>query len=347
VDAGSQALSEALRSSFAIVKFVMIGLVLVFLASGFFTVGPQQTAIILRFGKPLAEGPSALLGPGLHWSFPYPIDDHVIVSISGLQQVRSSAGWYATTPAAEAAGTEMPPAPGAPINPAVDGYVLTGDGNIIHSRVTLTYRIREPIKYVFNFVNASNAVRDVADSAVLYCASRHGVDAILTRDVIGFNDAVRRRATELLAERDLGVEIEQCSVQSIAPRQIKDSFENVLKSEVKRNKVLDEARSYRNQVLGKANADAASRINSAESDRVRTVNEVSSRADQFLELLPKYEANPNLFVQQRLTETLGRVMTNLQDKIYVPVSPDGKTKELRLLLNREAKLNKPAEETKP
>ena len=64
VDAGSQALAEALRSSFAIVKFVMVLLVLVFLASGFFTVGPQERAIVLRFGKPLGEGEKALLGAG-------------------------------------------------------------------------------------------------------------------------------------------------------------------------------------------------------------------------------------------------------------------------------------------
>jgi len=56
VDAGSQALSEALRSSFAIIRFVMILLVVVFFASGFFAVGPAQRAIILRFGKPLHEG---------------------------------------------------------------------------------------------------------------------------------------------------------------------------------------------------------------------------------------------------------------------------------------------------
>ena len=60
MDAGSQALSEALRSSFAIVKVVMVILVLVFLASGFFTVGPQQRAIILRLGKPIAQGQQAL-----------------------------------------------------------------------------------------------------------------------------------------------------------------------------------------------------------------------------------------------------------------------------------------------
>ena len=70
MDAGSQALTEALRSSFAIVKVVMVVLVLVFLCSGFFTGRSEERAIILRFGKPLGEGQKALLQSGLHWSFP-------------------------------------------------------------------------------------------------------------------------------------------------------------------------------------------------------------------------------------------------------------------------------------
>ena len=69
-DAGSQALAEALRSSFAIVKVVMVLMVLAFFSSGFFTVGPQEKAVILRFGKPVGEGEKALLSSGLHWSFP-------------------------------------------------------------------------------------------------------------------------------------------------------------------------------------------------------------------------------------------------------------------------------------
>ncbi len=73
-DAGSQALSEALRSSFVIVKIIMVVLVLLFLGSGFFKVEPQYKAIVLRLGKPVGVGEKALLGPGLHWAFPRPID---------------------------------------------------------------------------------------------------------------------------------------------------------------------------------------------------------------------------------------------------------------------------------
>jgi membrane protease subunit HflK len=344
VDAGSQALAEALRSSFAIVKFVMVLLVLVFLASGFFTVGPQERAIILRFGKPVGEGEKALLGPGLHWSFPYPIDESIKVSIGGLQQVRSSVGWYAVTPEQMLAGIE--PMAGPTLNPIVDGYALSADANIIHTRATLTYRIREPVEYVFNFVNASNAVQSAVDNALLWAASQFKVDDILTRDIAGFQEAVRRRATQLVENQGLGIVVEQCSVQSVPPRQLKEAFANVLRAEVMRSKFLDGARSYENQVTNKAGADAESLINLAQSDRTRLVSDVSAQAERFQEILPQYQRHPALFAQQRLTETLGRVLTNAQDKIFLTESPDGNRKELRLLLNREAPKPK-SDEAKP
>ena len=110
--------------------------------------------------------------------------------------------------------------------------------------------------------------------------------------------------------------------------------------------MLNDARSYDNQVSSKASADAKARINLAESDRARLVAEIGSRAEQFQQLLPKYQENPSLFVQQRLVETLGRVLANVQDKIFLAQGADGKTRELRLLLNREPPKPK-TEENKP
>ncbi len=343
LDAGSQALSEALRSSFAIVKFVMALLVGVFLISGFFQVGPQERALVLHFGRPTGAGAKALLGPGLHWSFPYPIDEYVKVSITGLQKVNSTVGWFAISPELEVSGAEPMPVPS--LNPAVDGYALTADGNIVHTRAMLAYRIEDPVRYVFSFVNASNAVQNALNEALIYTASKFAVDDILTRDIAGFREAVRRRVSELVEKRVLGVVVEQCDVQSRPPVKLKEDFANVLKAEITRNKVLNDARSYENQVLSKAAADANSRLNLAQSDSSRLVAEVSSRAEQFQQLLPKYQENPALFVQQRLTETLGRALTNVQDKIFLPESTDGKTRELRLLLNREPPKPK-TEETK-
>src|SRR5258708_23226706 len=90
-DAASQALSEALQSSFAIVKIAMVVLAVGFVASGFFKVDPQQQAVILRFGKPVGEATQNLLGPRPHWSYPLPIDEVVQVSLSTLSKIILSA----------------------------------------------------------------------------------------------------------------------------------------------------------------------------------------------------------------------------------------------------------------
>src|SRR5262249_20569504 len=97
IDASSRALEEAFRSSFNIVRVVMILLVAIFAISGITNVEPQQKAVILRFGKPLGVGPEQLLGPGFHWAFPYPIDEVVPITVGQVQYVDSTVGWYATT----------------------------------------------------------------------------------------------------------------------------------------------------------------------------------------------------------------------------------------------------------
>ena len=289
IDAGSQALSEALRSSFGIIKGIMVLLVIVFLGSGFFTVGPQEQAVIIRLGKPIGEGEKALLGPGLHWALPYPIDEYRRVPISAIQKVSSTVGWYATKPEEELAGTETASLPaGSPLNLLADGYALTADQNIVHTRATLTYHISDPVGYIFNFVNASNAVQNALDNSLLHAASGFKVDDLLTRDVAGFKEAVRKRVVELVERENLGITVEECLVQSRAPRQLKEAFENVTKALQTREKVLNDARTTEIQLVSKAGAEANARVNASESDRARLVSDVRSQAERFRDVLPKY-----------------------------------------------------------
>jgi membrane protease subunit HflK len=332
-DAGSQALAEALRSSFAIVKVVMLLMVLAFFSSGFFTVGPSEKAVILRFGRPVGEGEKVLLNSGWHWSYPYPIDEVVKIPITEIQKVNSTVGWYATTVEQELSGEELPA--GASLNPAVDGYAITADTNIIHTRAMLYYHIEDPRRFVFDFVSASNTVQNALNNALLYTAAHYNVDDILTRDVAGFRDAVLQRVSNLTEQDKLGIAIDQCEVQSIPPRQLKDVFSRVTSARENRNKLLNEAHSYENQVLSQSGAQASSITNAAAADRARFVESITAEAKRFSDLLPKYESNPSLFAQQTLVQAMGPILTNVQDKIFLPQRADGKPRELRLMLNRE------------
>src|SRR3569833_2807272 len=249
VDAGSQALTEALRSSFNIIRFVMVLLVVLFFVHGLFKAEPNERAIILHFGKPRGEGAKALLGPGLHWSYPYPIDEVQKVSVTGVQKVESSVGWYATTKEQELAGTE-PPA-GGTLHPALEGYTLTADANIIHVRSALTYHVVDPVRFTFAFVAASNIVQNALNNAIVYASANFKVDDILTKDKVGFQSAIEKRATELLEKENVGVAVDQCDVQSTWPRQqnVKAAFAAVLSAQIDRDRLLQEASTYTNQVL--------------------------------------------------------------------------------------------------
>ena len=342
-DAGSQALAEALRSSFAIVKVAMVLMVLAFFGSGFFTVGPAEKGIILRFGKPVGEAQNQeLLGAGLHWSFPYPIDEVVKIPITEQQIIHSSVGWYATTPEQELSGAEMPAGPS--LNPAVDGYAITADRNIIHTRATLRYHIERPVHYVFDFVSASNTVQNALNNALLYTAAHYAVDDILTRDVAGFQEAVLQRVGDLTEQYRLGIVIDQCEVQSIAPRQLKGIFSEVTTARENRNKLINEARSYENKVLNRSSGQAFAITSEAATASGNSVKSINAEAKRFGDLLPKYQSNPGLFMQVAFLQTVSQIMTN-SEKWIQPTADTGKSTQVRLMLNREPPQPKAAPKT--
>jgi len=342
-DSGSQALSEALRSSFFIVKIIMVGLVALFLCSGFFTVGPQSKAIILRFGKPVGEGERALLSPGFHWAFPAPIDEVTNLPVNQILLESSSVGWYATTPAAEAAHNEMPPGPS--LNPASDGYALTSDTNIIHVRALLRYRVTDPIRFYFDFSNGPQFVTNALDNALLFTSAQFNVDDALTHKAVAFREMVAGRVRDLIEGQRLGISIEPPDVEVIPPRQLKAKFNEVLQASLKADEARNKAESYTNEILSKARAEFESRTNTAAVERSRLVQTVAAEAKQFADFLPQYQDNPEFFARLRQTEAMGRILANAQEKIFLPQRADGKPRELRLQLSREPQ--KPAAQTNP
>ena len=338
VDTGSRALEEALRSSFFIVKAVMGILLIAFIFSGMKTVGPQEKAVILRFGKPLGAGAEQLLGPGLHWAFPYPIDEVVPIQVGQIQTVTSSVGWYATTPAMEAAGMEPPAGPS--LNPAIDGYTITGDGNVLHARATLRYRITDPLAYQFNFTSVSNIVQNLLNNALVFAAARITVDSALLNNA-GFKERVLARVNEQIDALKLGVTLEPSDVKVIPPRFVKTDFEAVLAAEQDRSKAVLAAQGYAETTVRSAEAEANSLLNSAEAQRVSAVQSVSAEASSFTSQLPQYQVNPELFRQRLLTETWARILAGKSDKFFLPERADGNPSELRLLLSREPQKAKP------
>jgi membrane protease subunit HflK len=340
-DAQSQALADALRSSFAIVKIIMVLLVVVFFASGIFTVPSQERAIILRFGRPVGAGEEQLLMPGLHWSFPYPIDEVVRIPISQIQTVTSTTGWYALAPGEREEDNENAQAMTASLNPASDGYVLTGDGNIIHVKVVLRYRINDPLRYTLNFVNAAGLLQNSLDNALIHASAEFNVDQALKSAQFEFKERIVARVRQLIDEQGLGITILNAEVHPIPPRQVRQAFNDVLTADLNRRRLINDAQGYASSNLLAAVGESNVIVNTSQTVRDQLVQMVRADAKYFTNQLPHYRADPQLFLARLQTEAIQRTLTNAQYKV---LRMDDGARPMRVQVSREPEKPPPAPE---
>lgn len=329
-ETGSVALQEALKTTFLIVKVLMVALLGVFFASGFFIVDPQQVAVVFHFGKVRDSEP---LKPGFHWAFPYPIDEVIRIPTGQTLTVTSTVGWHRTSPEEEALGEE--PLLGDTLVPGVDGYALTADENILHVRAHIKYRIEEPIENTFRFVNAERALVNIIDNAVVYAASRFTADDAKYGENTAFKETIRNRIKEMARKVKLGISIEPSDIEIKVPIDVRPAFEAVIAAEQERFKLINEANAYREEIIRRAEGEAQAVLNAGLVSSNQTVLAASADAQYFKDQLPFFKSDPELFKKRLITETAMNIFTNAQDKFFIAEREDGKPRELRVLLNRE------------
>lgn len=337
-DASSQALNEALGSSLLLVRVLAVVLAAAFVFSCVFTVNPNEVAIVLRFGNPVGQGSEQIKTQGLHWAFPYPIDEIVKIQIGESKVIRATGAWYAISPEDEAAGIMPQPTPS--LAPGVDGHVLTSDGNILHVRATLRYKIVNPVAYAFRFSNVTNLLRDTLDNSIHWAAVRFSADAALYKDRVAFRDAIRQRAVDLIERHQVGVSLDTLDVEVAAPAFVKTYFDQVIAAEQDRSRKINEAQGEYDRITREAEGEAKRARDVGLGLSNQLVQAVSADAQFFQQQLVEYRKNPALLRDRLRIAAVSRVLTNAQDKFFQP----GRIEELRLNLSREPETPRKREE---
>ncbi len=284
LDVAGRSLFEALRVSFIILKVIMIVLVVLFLTSGFRTVGSDEQALVLRFGKIRGVGDQRVLGPGLHWVFPYPIDTIVKIPVEKRTNLPINSFWYFQT-----REEMLPKGPKTPIrvpvelNPLKDGYCLTrsqkqgrtlagvvgSDYNIIHCKWQLTYKIDDAERFFRNIyiddVRPGQSYGEVIDSSIAPLLQGLFEDAVVTAMVnytidealFLSQDRITGHIGKLLQEKLDKIQsgINVVSVQltdSIWPRQVNNAFLASLRASQESQKSISEAKGYAEKTLNEA-----------------------------------------------------------------------------------------------
>lgn len=337
-DSSSRALGDALQGGFRIIQVLVVVLAVVFVGSCFKTVKPNEVAVILRFGKPV--GKELVRKQGLHFAWPFPIDEVVRIPVGESRTVQSSVGWHQFTEAEVAGGAYKGRT--ASLRPGVDGYTLTGDHNILHVRATVKYRIEDPVSYLFDFQDPQALLLNIVDNAIVYASSQLSADEALYGRGSPITEAVKRRIQEQTRAAGLKIAIETLDVERQAPLAVRPEFERVQQSEQERSRNISRAQAEARQILLTASADSNAVVNAGITRSNRLVQAISADAEYFKEVLPYYKRNPELFEQRVRNEKLQVVFTNSQNIFYIPTRADGKERELRININRT--IDKPQKE---
>lgn len=271
MDPANQSLTDALRLSYRILRFVMVVLLALFLVSGFETVTESQTGVRLLFGKmQVNEMGDAALGTGLRWSIaPYPAGEFIIfnqsdtVSIDRVffPQLRSG-----ETVADAISRTQ----PHDPLQPGLDGALLTADDGIVHLQLRATYIIDDPVGYL------SNMRQDKAKEIITLALQRGSIHTVAEMTVDEFLDnhdelagRIRDAAQQVLNGLNAGVTLDRVQTMQVRP-----PFAIV--------KVFDE--------LQNAVNDAGSRRSEGLQDRERVlIGTAGANFRHLVELIESYE----------------------------------------------------------
>jgi len=299
LDAAGKSLAEALRVSFAILKVIMVVLVVVFLASGFRSIEPDEQALVLRFGRIRGLGEQRILGPGLHWVFPYPIDELVRIPVGKKVNLPINSFWYFQS-RRELLGetqkqTRVPPT----LDPVKDGYCITrsekredqamgfggSDYNIVHTKWQLTYKIDEPEEFftnVFLDLETIEAGKNYADAipqnvtpllenmfadAVVTAMVNYTIDEVIFERIAGLTDHVRKLLQTKLDQVESGMRVVSVQLtEKTWPRQVNEAFQASIKASQDKQTAISEAETYAEETLNAAGGQVARQLYAALRD---------------------------------------------------------------------------------
>ncbi len=316
LDPGSQALSDALKFSFMLLKLIMILVLAGFIYSGFYTIEANEVGIELLFGR-VKEG--GLLRTGWHWKWPSPIEeivripvdvDHKIM-VDRVDGIDKPAMWYYVTDEQRLKDNYYPP---QNIQFIKDGYSLTAsasalkgdksetdqmvDYNLCHTNWTITWNVIEGGELkVFEKVwdgtpdwkKLTTILRTVLADSVITVSAHYDIEDIIWGSSEKFKLEVQDYMKERLSRFDYGIEVELQLVGKETPQQVKTAFDAANSAEQQAEKLKNEAKGKSEEIMNQATADAANILAQARAYADTVVQSARADADYLTEVLAKID----------------------------------------------------------
>lgn len=328
---GQQALSQALRQSFTALRVLMLLVALAYLASGFFIVQQHEKAVILVFGTVRGVGEDAVRGPGFHWTWPRPIAEIIRIPAERVQSLVTDTFWHEEMPTYL---EEHHFDPRSPLDPFRDGYTLSADANLFHSRWAVRYSIIDTLAHLFHHARPEDLLHRELDRAILAAAAQTPIDHALRTGIETLRGHVERELRHRIDSLNLGIRIQGVDLlQTIPPRQVAFAFHDVVQAEQTQAQTISDARAFATRRINEARGEADRYRSQGLAAKERFLNQIRADADTFQRLRNELGDHPQIILAMLKHETIRHALQSADQRVFLPPDPQGR-RELRLQLGR-------------
>ena len=275
---------------------IVAALVLLVVWSSWFTVQPEETGVVQRFGAV-----NRTAGPGLHFKFPYGIET---VSLVPTARVLKQEFGFSTIASARDQRTQY----GA-VRPKEVSLMLTGDLNVIDVQWIVQYRIEDPIKYLFNVRDTPRTIRDIAEAVMRRVTGNRLGSDVLTVGRVAVSSEVKEEMQKILTAYESGVHLVTVELQDVTPPDpVKPAFNEVNEARQDRERTINEAQERANREIPKARGEATRTISEAEGYAQERVNRAKGEATRFRAVLEEYRRAPEVTRRRLYLESMAAIL---------------------------------------
>lgn len=255
----------------------VIGGILVWGASGFYTIKEAERGVVTRLGALLKDN---IQQPGLKWK-PTFIDNVTLVNVEQIRELKTQ------------------------------GAMLTQDENMVKVEMTVQYRVKDPAKFLFSVINADDSLGQATDSALRYVIGHMTMDDILTTGRAVVRENTWKSLNAIIEPYDMGLEVIDVNFQSARPpEEVKDAFDDAIKAQEDEQRYIREAEAYARGQEPIARGNAQRIIEEATAYKDQVVLEAKGEVERFQRLLPEYKTSPELLRERLYIQSMEKVMTN-------------------------------------
>ena len=273
------------------------------LFTGVYMVGPDEVGVVRTFGEYTRVAQS-----GLNYHFPYPIEQ---VNTPAVTEVKRIEIGFRTLRNGQYRTVEK------------ESLMLTGDENIVDAEMIVQYKIKDPVSYLFNIVEPELTVRQAAEASLRTVVGRNKIDETLTTGKFAIQEGTKTQLQLILDKYESGIHIVAVQLQDVSPpKEVIGAFKDVASAKEDKNRMVNQAEGYRNDVIPKARGEAEAMIRDAEGFKQARIKRSEGDAAKFTTILKEYRKAKSITQKRLYLETMEKVLPDIE-KIIIPDKDSG------------------------